>query len=356
MRIGESAPRLDAWRKASGLEKYAADYYKGTDERDFLWAGIRRAGIAHGIIKAIDVTKARTVPGVTAILTHQDIDGPNRQGVVKQDQPVLADKKVRHAGEPVALVVSETKAALQEALGLIEVTIDPLPGIFSLEEALANNAVPVHEENSTGNILREMTVVKGRGEAGFDECDVIVEMSFTTPRQEHAYLETEAGWACMRADGTLLIVASTQTPFRDRFEVGHALGLDPEKIRIIAPHLGGAFGGKDGVTVQAFLALAALRSNNRPVKMWWDREESFLAGVKRLPATMEYRLGAKTDGTITALSCRLLFESGAYANLTGEIMTLGVEHAGGPYRIPHTSIYGCAVWGTPGNGCHGTDH
>ena len=350
MRIGKSTPRLDAQRKVAGLEKYAADYYRDTDAGDFLWAGVRRAGIAHGVVKSIDTAKARAVPGVMAVLTHNDIKGPNRQGVVKQDQPVLADTKVRHAGEAMALVVAETKTALQEALRLIEVTIDPLPGIFSLEEAPTNNAVPVHEENPGGNILREMTVVKGRGEAGFDECDVVVEMSFTTPRQEHAYLETEAGWARMGADGTLLIVASTQTPFRDRFEVGHALGLDPEKIRIKAPHLGGAFGGKDGVTVQAFLALAALRSNNRPVKMWWDREESFLAGVKRLPATMEYRLGAKSDGTMTALSCRLLFESGAYANLTGEIMTLGVEHAGGPYRIPHTSIYGCAVYTNNGLG------
>ncbi|MBP1734352.1 MAG: Xanthine dehydrogenase [Deltaproteobacteria bacterium] len=350
MRIGESVPRLDARSKVAGIEKYAADYYRGADGSSFLWVGVRRAGVAHGLIESIDVTKAWTVPGVTVVLTCKDIKGPNRQGVVRKDQCILAETKVRHAGDPVALVIAETRTALKEAIALVEMTINPLPGVFSLKEALVKDAVLIHEENETGNIVREINVVKGRGDAGFDECDVIVEMSFETPRQEHAYLETEAGWACMETDGTLVIVASTQTPFRDRLETGHALGLDPERIRVIAPHLGGAFGGKDGLTVQAFLALAALHSHGRPVKMWWDREESFIAGVKRLPARMEYRLGATRDGVMTALSCRLFFDSGAYANLSGEIMTLGVEHAGGPYRIPHVSIRGCSVYTNNGLG------
>lgn len=350
VRIGDSIPRFDAKAKVEGIEKYAADYYSGPNDRGFLWAGVKRAGVPHGLIRTIDVTKARSVPGVVAVLTCKDIKGPNRQGVVKQDQPVLADAKVRHAGEALALVVAETKTALREAVELITTTIEPIDGVFSIDAALARNAVLIHEENITGNIIKEVKVVKGRGEAGFDECDVVVEMTFNTPRQEHAYLETETGWACMKNDGTLVIVASTQTPFRDCKEVAYSLGLNAADIRVIAPHLGGAFGGKDGVTVQAFLALAALHSGGRPVKMWWDREESFLAGVKRLPARLEYRLGAKTDGSMTALSCRLFFEGGAYANLSGEIMTLGVEHAGGPYRIPHTSIYGCAVYTNNGLG------
>lgn len=350
MRIGDSIPRFDAETKVKGMEKYAADYYRSADDNGFLWAGVKRAGTPHGLIKKINVTEARVVPGVVAVLTHEDIKGPNRQGVVRQDQPVLADTKVRHGGDAIALVIAETKTALQSALGLIETTVDPLPGVFNIDEALTEDAVLVHEESPTGNIVKEVNIVKGRGEAGFDECDVIVEMVFRTPRQEHAYLETEAGWAYLGKDGTLVIIASTQTPFRDCREIGYSLGLNVENIRIITPHLGGAFGGKDGVTVQAYLALAALCANGRPVKMWWDREESFLAGVKRLPARMEYRLGGKSDGTLTALSCRLFFESGAYANLSGEVMTLGAEHAGGPYRIPHVSIYGCSVYTNNGLG------
>lgn len=350
MRIGEAVPRLDAAAKIKGLEKYAADYYASGDNGLFLWAGVKRAGLAHGLIKSIDVAKAREVPGVEAILTHEDITGANRQGVVRQDQPILADHKVLHEGDGVALVLAKTKEALKAALELIEVTIEPLPGVFTVEEAFSKDTPLLHRESPTGNIVKEVRVVKGKGQSAFSECDIIVDFSFRTPRQEHAYLETEAGWAYVDTDETIVVVASTQTPFRDRFEVGHALGLDPEKIRIIAPYLGGAFGGKDGVTVQACLALAALHAKGRPVKMWWDREESFLSGVKRLPASMEYRLGARLDGSLVALACRLFFDSGAYANLTGEIMTLAVEHAGGPYRIPHTSLYGCSVYTNNGVG------
>ena len=198
MRIGKSTPRLDAQRKVAGLEKYAADYYRDTDAGDFLWAGVRRAGIAHGVVKSIDTAKARAVPGVMAVLTHNDIKGPNRQGVVKQDQPVLADTKVRHAGEAMALVVAETKTALQEALRLIEVTIDPLPGIFSLEEAPTNNAVPVHEENPGGNILREMTVVKGRGEAGIDEAIAAGDLEALGEAVEHSALSMHASMLAAR--------------------------------------------------------------------------------------------------------------------------------------------------------------
>lgn len=350
MKIGDSVPRPDAVTKVKGIEKYAADYYSGTDGGTPLWAGVKRAGVPHGLIKSLNVAAASKAPGVVTVLTHRDITGTNRQGVVKQDQPVLADEKVRHRGEGLALVLAKTKEAVKTALDLIDVVIEPLPGLFTIEDALSEDAPLLHADSPTGNIIKEVTVVKGKGEAAFEECDIIVDFSFTTPRQEHAYLETEAGWAFMDSDGTIVMVASTQTPFRDRLEVGHALGLNPEQIRIVAPYLGGAFGGKDGVTVQAFLALAVLHSNGRPVKMWWDREESFLAGVKRLPAAMKFRLGAQSDGTMVALSSHLFFEGGAYANLSGEIMTLAAEHAGGPYRIPHTFIHGCSVYTNNGLG------
>jgi CO/xanthine dehydrogenase Mo-binding subunit len=167
---------------------------------------------------------------------------------------------------------------------------------------------------------------------------------FDMPFQEHAYLETEAGWAYQGADGGIVIIASTQTPFRDCFEIAPVLGIDIEKIRVIAPYLGGAFGGKDGITVQCLLGLAVIHSQGRPVKIWWDREESFLAGVKRLSARMYYKLGANLKGELRALECRLYYNGGAYASLGGEIMTLGAEHAGSAYRIPNVSIKGWCVY------------
>ena len=337
--IGASLPRADAWTKVTGGEKYTADYYA----QDFLWAGVKRAMAAHAVIREIDASAAQALPGVTAVLTATDVPPPNRQGIVHKDQPVLVDDKVRRRGDALALVLAENRASLAAALAAIRVELEELPGVFSPEEALTQGMPPVHE-SVPDNLLAELVVEKGRGYAALADCPVVVQGSFEVPRQEHAYLETETGWAYEDEDGRLVIVASTQSPYRDRMEVAAALGLDPGRIRVVAPFLGGGFGGKDGANVQTLLAVAVLHSRGRPVKMWWDREESFLAGVKRLPAKLEYRLGAGTDGVLQALDCRVLMDAGAYDHLCGEILALAVEHAGGAYRLPHVRIHGRAAY------------
>jgi CO/xanthine dehydrogenase Mo-binding subunit len=338
--IGVSYPRSDARDKATGKEKYAADYYG----KDLAWAGVARAGAPHGILKGIHIERAQQAPGVIAVLTHKDIFGSNRQGVVRKDQPVLANDKIRYCGDAVALVLAEDKASLKAAIDLVKVDYEPLPGVFDVEEALQEGSALVHEDNPTGNLLLKAELDTGKGADAFSECDMVIEAGFETPRQEHAYLETECGWARVEDDGKLVIVASTQTPFRDRMEVSEALGVDPSRIRIIVPQVGGAFGGKDGVTVQSLLALAAAHSNGRPVKMWWDREESFVAGSKRHATRLHYRVGAKADGTLHALEARLHFDTGPYDHLGGVVMTLAFEHAGGPYRIPNASMKAWCVY------------
>ena len=338
--IGRPVPRADAWNKVRGEEKYAADYYGP----NFVWAGVKRADVAHARLKSIDTEAARELPAVLAVLTHKDITGSNRQGIIRKDQPVLVDSKIRHRGDAIALVLAEDKTTLEKALRLITFDYEPLPAVFTPEEALEERAALVHEGNPNGNLMQQISVAVGDVEKSLPECAVWVEAQFEVPYQEHAYLETEAGWSYLGEDGELVIVASTQAPFRDRFEIAPALGLDMKKIRVIAPYLGGAFGGKDGVSVQCLLGLAALHSEGRPVKMWWDRKESFTAGVKRLPAKMYYRLGAKADGTLHTLECKLYFDTGPYGHLSAEIMALAVEHAGGPYRIPHTRIQGWCVY------------
>jgi len=344
MEVGWSVPRCDARAKVAGEEKYAADYYPD----NLLWAGARRGGIPHARIASIDVSEARAVPGVFAVLTREDVPGTNRQGIVHKDQPVLAGEKVRHRGDPVALVLAESREALARALSLVRVEWEPLPGVFDPEEALKPDAPLVHEK---GNLLLKACIRKGRGEETLDECPVVVEGVFEVPFQEHAFLEAQSGVAWREGEGGIVVVASTQAPFRDRFEIAHALGLPAGSIRVVAPYLGGAFGGKDGSTVQCLLALAALRAEGRPVKMCWDREESFLAGYKRHAARMHYRLGAASDGTLQALHCRLFYDTGAYAHLGGEVLELGMEHAGGPYRIPHALVEGwCAYTNNPVGG------
>ena len=337
---GPARMRPDAVPKACGKGGYAADFHAP----GMLWAGVKRAGVAHARIRRIRTAAARGLPGVVAVLTHRDVRGTNRQGVVRKDQPVLADDKVRHPGDGVALVVAENREALDRALGRITLEADPLPGVFDVESALRTDSPRIHEDHDTGNVLLSGGLVTGAGEKALEGCEAVVELRLSTACQEHAYLETEAGWAVCEDDGTLKITVSTQTPFRDRAEVADALGVPVETVRILAPYCGGAFGGKDGITVQSLLGLAALHCPGRPVKMWWGREESFLAGVKRHPARLHYRLGAGADGTLHALRADITYDTGPYDHLGGAVMTLGLEHAAGPYRIPNIDLRAWAVY------------
>ena len=335
--VGEVMPRPDAFTKVTGAEMFAADRFGP----NLLWAGVKRAGIPHAKIRKIHTEAARRVSGVMAVLTARDVGGTNRQGVIRKDQPVLADDRVRHCGDPVALVVATNKRSLETALAQIVPDLSPLAAVFDPEGALEEGAPIIHEDHPDGNALFAAEIGTGDAEKAFEACDEVIEARFDLPRQAHAFLETENGWAFQGDDGRLDIIASTQTPFRDRLEVAEALGLDVARIRIQAPFCGGAFGGKDGITVQSLLGLAALHCPGRRVKMMWNREESFLAGAKRHPARLYYRLGAARDGTLRVLSARIYFDTGPYDHLGGAVAALGLEHAGGPYRIPHTRL---KVW------------
>ncbi len=337
--IGTPAPRGDAAAKAAGTEPYAADRYP----KDCLWAGAVRSNLPAGRIISIDTSAAAALPGVVRVLTATDVAGSNRQGIIHKDMPVLCDQQVRYIGDPLALVLAEDRSTLQQAVKLVRFELEPLAGLFDLDSALAADAPLIHDDQP-GNLLAQASICKGDGLDGFSGCDVVVEGSFSTPVQAHAFLETESGVARLEEDGGLLMEVSTQSPFRDRFEISHALGISWGKIRIVAPSLGGGFGGKDGATVQCLLGLAAQHANGCWVRMQWDREESFKAGYKRHACTMEYKLGAKADGTLQALHARLWYDTGAYAHLGAEVMELGMEHAGGPYRIPHTQIEGWCVY------------
>ena len=338
--IGTSLPRQDAWTKVLGQARYAVDHYGP----DLVWAGVKRAGVPHARVIGLQVKAAQDVSGVIKILTHRDIRGTNRLGVVRRDMPVLVEQKIRYSGDAVALVLAENPEALKEALDRLILDLEPLPAVFDPRRAMEKGAPLLHEDHPDGNILLKGVLETGQGEEGFGEGAVIVEAEFQTHWQEHAYLETEAGWAHLESDGELILVTSTQTPFRDRAEVAEALGIEVEKIRIIVPHCGGAFGGKDGITVQAHLALAARHASGRPVKMWWSREESLLASAKRHPVHLNFRLAAREDGTFQALSCRLVYDTGPYDHLGGAVMALGLEHAPGPYRIPQISLKAWAVY------------
>ncbi len=339
LEIGKPEIRGDAAAKASGRELFSADYYSD----DLIWAGAVRAGVASGRLLAVDAKAALAVPGVLKVLTSADVPGPNRHGIIHKDMPVLVDDRICYVGDAVALVLAETRQALKLAISLVKCEIEKTPGVFDPETAMATDGPQLHEA-FPGNILMEAEIRKGDAPAALAGCDVVVEGEFSTPVQAHAFLETENGLARMEEDGGISMTISTQSPFRDRLEVGYALGIPFLRIRIASPSLGGGFGGKDGATVQCLLALAALHSNGRTVKMQWDREENLAAGYKRHACKLQYRLGAGADGTLHALKCKLVYDTGAYAHLGGEVMELGMEHAGGPYRIPHVLIEGKCVF------------
>lgn len=339
LQVGRAEVRCDAAAKAAGIESYAADLYP----ENLLWAGVVRAGIASGRLLSVATEAALAVSGVYKVLTAADVSGPNRHGIIHRDTPVLVNERVRHAGDAVALVLAESRTALRQAIARVRVEIEPLPAVFDPEAALTEGAPLLHEGHA-GNILLAAEIRTGEADRALSRCEVVVAGEFSTPMQAHIYLETENGVARLEKDGTLTMTVSSQSPFRDRFEVGTALGIPYDRLHIVAPCLGGGFGGKDGATVQCLLALAALHAEGRPVKMHWEREESMVAGYKRHPCRLRYRLGADRDGTLIALHCSLLYDTGAYAHLGGEVMELGMEHAGGPYRIPHVLIEGRCVY------------
>lgn len=338
--IGTTLPRADGPNKITGREKYAADLYP----EGMMWAGLKTSDYAHALIKNIDTALARQIPGVRAVLTYKDIKGSNRVGVPEGDQPVLADHKVRHRGDAVALILAESREILPEAADQIMVEYQILPEVFDPEWAMLPDAPVLHENRADKNILLSGIIERGQGRAAFEDCYALLEAEFSLPVQEHAYLETETGVAWIDQEGILEVVASTQTPFRDRMELAHALGIPLEKIKVTAPYLGGGFGGKDGLTVQAYLGLAALYSNGRPVKMWNTREMSFVSSTKRHPARLHYRLGCTADGRLHALSCRIVLDTGAYAQLGGPILEMAMEHAAGVYRIDNIHIEAVSVY------------
>jgi len=338
--IGSGMTRSDGFSKVTGRVRYAADEYPP----DLVYAGAVRSPHPHARILSVDTAKARTCPGVIRVLTSRDVAGTNRVGIPEMDQPVLADTKVRFTGDPVALVLAEDREALRKALSAVIVTYEPLPAVFDPDSALREGAPVLHENREGGNLLFSGVIAKGDVRSGFSECAEVCEGTFSLPRQEHAYLETEAGVAQFDGNGVLEMTVSTQSPFRDAREIAEALGIPVEKVRVIAPYLGGAFGGKDGITVQGLLGLGALHAGGRPVKIWNSREESFISSTKRHPGTVFLKLGCLEDGTLHALECRIVFDTGAYASLGTPIVVYAMGHAAGVYRITHSRVEGLNVY------------
>jgi CO/xanthine dehydrogenase Mo-binding subunit len=333
--IGKTVPRIDALDKTTGAVKYATDLvFPG-----MLWGAVLRSAHPHALIRRIDTGGAEAVPGVVGVFTHRDLPGLNAFGIINQDQPVLCRDKVRFMGDSVALVVAENKECAYRTLDLIEVEYEPLPVVSDMEMAITS-PVRVHER---GNVIGHVNIKKGDVEQGFAQADLIVEETYYTPRQMHTFLETEGGVGVIDDNGTITIFSGSQYPSRDVVQISRSLNYPREKIQVAARTVGGGFGGKDEVTVQILLALATLKTG-RPVKIVWNRDESVIAGVKRLPMKITLKTAVTGDGKLIANKGRIVADSGAYNALGSAIMQLAVEHASGPYYVPHTDMEGYCVY------------
>ncbi|WP_028306318.1 xanthine dehydrogenase family protein molybdopterin-binding subunit [Desulfitibacter alkalitolerans] len=324
--IGKPIARIDAEDKVTGKGHYAADI----KVKDCLWIKLVRSPIPHGIIKSINTSELKNKPGVFCF-TGQDIK-VNSFGNIIKDQPILAHDKVRFYGEPVVLVAAPTKKEAEFWAGRVYIEYESLPVMDDPMVALKNE-VKIHDQ---GNLLQKFNFDKRDVNKGFGSSHLTLKDEFEVPMVDHAYLETEAGVSYWDGD-VLNVIAGTQNPFHDRNEIARCFDISPDRIRVKAPLVGGGFGGKDGNTVQLYLALVTIKTG-KPAKLVFDREESLLTTYKRHPARVVTKMGFGKHGRILAFESEIYFDTGAYAALGPAVLGLGVEHSTGPYEIANVKI------------------
>jgi CO/xanthine dehydrogenase Mo-binding subunit len=248
---------------------------------------------------------------------------------------------VRCEGDQVAAVVAETEALAAKARDLIKVEYEDLPAVFDAIEAMKSGAPRIHPEISDSNICVLDKIRKGDVESAFALADVIIEGEYHTPYQEHAYLQPEAGLAYLDEEGRITVECAGQWTHADRSGIAHALGLTDEQVRVIYPAIGGAFGGREDLSVQIVLALAALKLK-RPIKIVWSRKESILGHGKRHPMILKTKWAANKDGKLLAAETTIIADAGAYMYTTNKVLGNCTITATGPYFIPNVKedVYG----------------
>jgi CO/xanthine dehydrogenase Mo-binding subunit len=343
--IGKSIIRTDALGKVTGTAHYPSDI----DMPRQVWAKVLFSARAHARIRAIDTSQALALQGVLAVFTAVDVPN-NEYGLIINDQPVLCGPNsskadadiVRCYMDNVALVVAETEEIATHALGLIQVDYEDLPAVTDVHAALRDDAPQLHAGNPN-NILSHYVIRKGDLSKGWAEAEVVVEAEFSTGYQEHAYLQPEAGLGYIDEEGRVTVLVAGQWTHEDQEQIAHALGLPQEQVRVIYPAIGGAFGGREDMSIQILLALAAWKLQ-RPVKIIWSREESIHGHHKRHPIYIKAKWGARRDGKIVAVQATVIGDAGAYAYTSTKVLANANMMAVGPYEVPHIELDTYAVY------------
>ncbi|MGZ4484424.1 MAG: xanthine dehydrogenase subunit D [Nocardioidaceae bacterium] len=337
-RLGDSAARPDGILKVTGEFAYGSDLW--TD--DMIWGVTLRSPHPHARIRSVDIGPALATPGVYAVLTADDVPGRNRVGLEHDDQPALAEEVVRYRGEPVALVAADHPEIARRAAARIVVDYEVLPAVTDATAALAPDAPQVHPD---GNLVRHLKVRKGDPDVS---APVTVSLEFEVGMQDQAFLGPESGLAVPAEDGGVDLYVATQWLHVDQRQVCQVLGMPPDKVRLTLAGVGGAFGGREDLSMHVHACLLAL-ATGKPVKMVYNREESFFGHVHRHPARMRYEYGADPDGRLVYGRAEIVFDGGAYASSTGAVVGNGGSLGLGPYRFPnvHVDCYGVYTHNPP---------
>ena len=348
--VGSSLPRKDGMDKVHGRTRFTDDFHPP----GLLHAALLTSSHSHAAIASIDTSAAARAPGVRAVVTGADV--PVQLGLYLGDKTPLACGKVRHFGEPVAAVVADTPHQAEAAASLIKVTYTPLPVVHGVREALAPGAPLIHEKMGAyahipailpepgSNVANRTKIRKGDVEAGFAGADVIVEQEFSFPPGDHVAMEPRAAIAEIRADGTVVIRSSTQAPFVVRALMSIFFNIPPGKIVIVAPPIGGGFGGKAGIQLEGLAYLLSKSVGGKPVRVANSREQDIVSSPGHIGLESKVKLGATKDGTLVAMDLLHLFDSGVYADYAVNVSRAGAIACTGPYRVPNVRADSLCVY------------
>jgi CO/xanthine dehydrogenase Mo-binding subunit len=349
--VGKPVTRVDALEKVTGEAVYGYDLVLP----DMVYGKVLFSPKAHAKIKRIDTEKARKFPGVVAVVTGKD--APWIHGESIRDKPFLAQDKVRYIGEPVAAVAAIDEDTAQAAARLIEVEYEELPVYLDPEAAAKPDAVAIHENfagyrkmnfitpGAAPNVCEHFKLRTGDVEQGFRESDIVLEERYTVPTIQHAAMEPHSAHAQVDpATGCVTIWVANDAPFRALHEISEALGMPKEKIRFINPLQGGGFGSKGGLKVEPIAVALAYHTKGRPVRVKFNREETFISTLVRNEAVVYIKSGMKKDGTLRARAMTIYWGGGAYAEKSPTVCIRGSLPGPGPYRIPHVKVDGYAVY------------
>jgi len=337
-KVGARMVRVDSEEKLLGTGEFVDDM----KVPGMLYGAALRAKFPRALVKKIDISAAQACTGVEVVLTAKDVPGERLLGHIVHDWPVMIaeGEETHYVGDALVVLAATTQETARKALELIRVEYEELTPLLSPEAAMAEGAPLIHP---TGNLLSETIMKRGDVDKAIAEAKHVVTQHYSTPRQEHAFLEPESALAVPTQCGSLTVYTGGQGVYDDRQGIMEMLGLPEDKVRVISKYVGGGFGGKEDLSVQHHAALLAWHSK-KPVKLTFSREESFRVHPKRHPMEMEFTTACDERGKITAVRARIVADTGAYASLGGPVLQRACTHAAGPYQIENVDVVGRAFY------------